>query len=314
MPRANTSSTSSGRAPTASRKSSRPATSTATRCSGRTAASIPGNDLLASVVLKSGDNAINYNFCELLPVSIAGRVFADTNGNCEFDEGEQGIAGVTIQLLDDRRQRRRHAPDRRQGDYKFDELPPGTYTVREVQPAGLLRRRRIGRLARRRRFGQTTWSPTSPALGRQCHRLRLLRNAAGQPLGLCLPRRRGDRHARRHAAGQSLRNSRRQAHARRPAARRRGAGAAAHADRRAGPGRGAAAGHVSARPGARRRPTPTATTNSTACRRATTRSSKSIPKGFFDSIDTPGTTNGLAVNVGTTGQPAARADASPRRA
>src|SRR4030095_4476393 len=47
-----------------------------------------GNDLLASVVLKSGDNATNYNFCELLPVSIAGRVLADKNGNCALDPGE----------------------------------------------------------------------------------------------------------------------------------------------------------------------------------------------------------------------------------
>jgi hypothetical protein len=92
--------------------------------------------LLASVVLKSGDNAINYNFCELVPVSIAGRVFADTNGNCEYNEGEQGIAGVTIELLDEEGQVVATRQTDSQGRYKFDVLPPGVYTVREVQPGG----------------------------------------------------------------------------------------------------------------------------------------------------------------------------------
>jgi serine-aspartate repeat-containing protein C/D/E len=95
-----------------------------------------GNDLLASVVLKSGDNAVNYNFCEVLPVSIAGRVFADTNGNCDFDEGEKGIGGVTIELLDANGSVVATRQTDSQGRYKFDNLPPGTYTVRELQPSG----------------------------------------------------------------------------------------------------------------------------------------------------------------------------------
>ena len=95
-----------------------------------------GNDLLASVVLKSGDNAVNYNFCELLPVSIGGRVFADTNGDCTHQEGEAGIAGVSVQLLDSSGNVVATRQTDSQGRYKFDNLPPGTYTVRELQPAG----------------------------------------------------------------------------------------------------------------------------------------------------------------------------------
>ncbi|MEX2175853.1 MAG: SdrD B-like domain-containing protein [Pirellulaceae bacterium] len=95
-----------------------------------------GNDLLASVVLQSGDNAINYNFCELLPVSIGGRVFSDTNSNCDFDEGESPLAGVTVQLLDGQGNFIRAMQTSGQGRYQFNNLPPGTYTVRELQPAG----------------------------------------------------------------------------------------------------------------------------------------------------------------------------------
>jgi serine-aspartate repeat-containing protein C/D/E len=95
-----------------------------------------GNDLLASIVLKSGDNAINYNFCEMLPVSIAGRVLADTNGNCQLDPGESGIAGVTIQLLNEQGSVVATKLTDNQGRYKFENLPPGVYSVRELQPAG----------------------------------------------------------------------------------------------------------------------------------------------------------------------------------
>jgi protocatechuate 3,4-dioxygenase beta subunit len=97
---------------------------------------LAANDLITSVVLKSGDNAVNYNFCEHLPVSIAGRVMADTNGNCVLDPGESGIAGVTVQLLNEQGQVIATRLTDSQGQYKFDVLPPGVYTVRELQPSG----------------------------------------------------------------------------------------------------------------------------------------------------------------------------------
>jgi serine-aspartate repeat-containing protein C/D/E len=95
-----------------------------------------GNDLLADVVLRSGQHAVNYNFCEMLPVSIAGRVMADTNGNCVLEPGESGIAGVTIQLLNAQGSVIATRQTDGAGRYKFDNLPPGVYTVRELQPAG----------------------------------------------------------------------------------------------------------------------------------------------------------------------------------
>src|SRR6185436_7835110 len=57
-------------------------------------------DLISQISLRSGDALVDYDFCEMLPVSIAGVVWEDTIRNCEIDPGESMIAGVTIQLLD----------------------------------------------------------------------------------------------------------------------------------------------------------------------------------------------------------------------
>ena len=55
----------------------------------------PG-DLIDGIPLSSGPSAKQYNFGELLPASISGRVFADLNNNAAFDAGEPLLAGVTI--------------------------------------------------------------------------------------------------------------------------------------------------------------------------------------------------------------------------
>ena len=82
----------------------------------------------------NGTNLINYDFCELLPVSIAGMVWNDPNGNCVYEQGESPIAGVTVQLLDANGNVIRTLQTDSQGRYKFDDLKPGTYSVRELQP------------------------------------------------------------------------------------------------------------------------------------------------------------------------------------
>ena len=57
-------------------------------------------DKITGAVLVFGDHAINYNFGELLPGSIAGQVQAHGAGECDFDDPEKVLSGVTIQLLD----------------------------------------------------------------------------------------------------------------------------------------------------------------------------------------------------------------------
>lgn len=67
--------------------------------------------------------------------SIAGTVYHDRNDNGIIDPGEEGIAGVTIELLQGGVVVATTTTDAN-GHYSFTGLMPGTYTVHEVQPGG----------------------------------------------------------------------------------------------------------------------------------------------------------------------------------
>ncbi len=97
----------------------------------------PG-DKIKNVALLWGDSGVNYNFGELKPASITGIVFVDPNENCIYESGEKPIAGVTVQLLDASGNVLALAQTDAQGRYRFDNIAPGTYAVRELQPAGYL--------------------------------------------------------------------------------------------------------------------------------------------------------------------------------
>jgi protocatechuate 3,4-dioxygenase beta subunit len=96
------------------------------------------NDVISQIKLHSGDQAVHYDFCEVLPVSIQGFVWVDTTPNCQFDPGEAPIAGVTIQLFDLNGNLVSATQTNAQGSYQFNNLQPGTYTVKETQPTGYL--------------------------------------------------------------------------------------------------------------------------------------------------------------------------------
>ena len=98
---------------------------------------IAGNDQIGQIQLVWGAQAIDYNFGELLPGSIEGFVHLDLDEDCEIDEGEQRLSGVTIQLLDRNGVELATTETDSRGHYIFDNLAPGTYQVRELQPAGL---------------------------------------------------------------------------------------------------------------------------------------------------------------------------------
>jgi protocatechuate 3,4-dioxygenase beta subunit len=95
----------------------------------------PG-DLIDGIRLSSGQSGQQYNFGELVPSSISGRVIADVNGNCLYDPGETLLAGVTVLLRDPSGTVLATTQTDAQGQYAFTELMPGTYTVEEIQPAG----------------------------------------------------------------------------------------------------------------------------------------------------------------------------------
>lgn len=69
--------------------------------------------------------------------AVSGRIFNDLNGNGLFDAGEQGVAGVTVNLLAAGTQNQlRTTTTDAQGNYQFANLPAGTYDIQLVRPAG----------------------------------------------------------------------------------------------------------------------------------------------------------------------------------
>jgi len=95
-----------------------------------------GLDLIVGANLGSGVEAMDYNFCVQAPASIAGIVHVDNNGDCIYQQGEQLLAGVTIQLFDAQNKLVGTTTTDQNGHYQFQGLKPGIYTVHEVQPNG----------------------------------------------------------------------------------------------------------------------------------------------------------------------------------
>lgn len=98
------------------------------------------DDAAADILLPSAGVGENYDFGEIRPGRLSGRVFHDRNDNGVMDAGEEGIPGVQVELqgTDDRGAVDRIAVTDAQGGYEFLDLRPGTYAIQEVQPVGWL--------------------------------------------------------------------------------------------------------------------------------------------------------------------------------
>jgi serine-aspartate repeat-containing protein C/D/E len=94
------------------------------------------NDLISQVLLKSADNAVHYDFCEELPAQLSGKVWADPQGDCNFETGGILLSGVVIELLDANGNVIATTTTDANGRYEFTNLRTGTYSIREQQPAG----------------------------------------------------------------------------------------------------------------------------------------------------------------------------------
>ena len=103
---------------------------------GSEGGSLLAPDSIVHITLISGTYAVNYDFCEILPSSISGRVSADLDGDCQYDSGEPLLEGVTVYLLDSQGNQVASTQTNANGEYKFSDLAPGTYGVEEVQPDG----------------------------------------------------------------------------------------------------------------------------------------------------------------------------------
>jgi len=95
----------------------------------------PG-EMITGINLAQGVDAVNYNFGELPPGSIAGYVFRDDDGDCHQDPGEPGIANVKIELLNEHGDVVATTYTDSNGRFKFENVAPGVYSLRETQPDG----------------------------------------------------------------------------------------------------------------------------------------------------------------------------------
>jgi hypothetical protein len=96
-----------------------------------------GTDTIG-VTLGSSDSTQN-NFGEVLPSSLSGYVYDDSNGNGSMDSGEQGLSGVTVTLTgvdDTGKSVDVSTTTDSNGHYSFDNLRPGTYSLYETEPSG----------------------------------------------------------------------------------------------------------------------------------------------------------------------------------
>ncbi len=87
------------------------------------------------VILEAGDEK-RVDFLNAPFASVAGTKWLDLNANGEVDEGEEGLAGVTINLRDAGGDIIATAVSSSDGSYAFEGLKAGKYTVEEVLSDG----------------------------------------------------------------------------------------------------------------------------------------------------------------------------------
>ncbi len=96
---------------------------------------ILANDLLSNIPLSGGQNATQYNFGEI-GVPVSGAVFYDANRDGNRGGSETPISGVVVQLVNEFGVVVGNATTDANGNYTFPNVPPGSYTLRELQPSG----------------------------------------------------------------------------------------------------------------------------------------------------------------------------------
>ena len=98
-----------------------------------------GTPNAATVPLASGQTRTDIDFGYRASGSVGDRVWLDSNGDGVQDAGEAGINGVTVQLLDGANNVVGTTTTAGDGNYTFNNLAPGTYTVRVSSlPAGVV--------------------------------------------------------------------------------------------------------------------------------------------------------------------------------
>lgn len=93
----------------------------------------PG-DLMLDITLGWGETGEEYNFGELRPASLSGFVYEDADNDGVREPGEGPIADAVIQLFDENGNFVAETQTDATGAYSFENLPPGNYSLRQIQP------------------------------------------------------------------------------------------------------------------------------------------------------------------------------------
>ncbi len=111
---------------------------------GSTGGSIAVNEKISAIPLTAGANSVNNNFGEVLPATLSGFVYVDSDNDGIKDVGEAPISGVTVTLTgtnDLGTVITMTTTTNASGAYTFGDLRPSNasgYTVTETQPSAYL--------------------------------------------------------------------------------------------------------------------------------------------------------------------------------
>lgn len=114
------------------------------RVDGVTHGQVLGVNDIGQITLLGGQRGSGYEFGEARPVSLRGGVYHDRNDNGLWDAGEEGIGGVRLvaeyfgPLSEGDVPRQFEVLTNSAGEFVFTGLPPGWWSLREIQPAGYL--------------------------------------------------------------------------------------------------------------------------------------------------------------------------------
>lgn len=104
---------------------------------GTTRGTLAGNDHIGGIVLAAGESGSGYDFGEL-GQGLTGFVYVDANENGTRENGEAGIAGVTVRVTNTAGGATSTTVTDASGAYTFSNLPAGTYRLAETQPTQYL--------------------------------------------------------------------------------------------------------------------------------------------------------------------------------
>jgi len=92
--------------------------------------------VITTVQAISSTNPSGLDFGNFQLVDVTGEVYNDLNGNGNLDPGEPGLQGWTVNLLDPSGNTVATTTSDANGNYEFDNLFPGTFTVEEILQSG----------------------------------------------------------------------------------------------------------------------------------------------------------------------------------